>query len=65
MGRDRATRVASAPRGLGLYRCAGRDGFFFVKNLAAQAKQYPGKIKKADGLEKTVSATAGAEASVD
>ena len=45
LGRDRATRVASAPRGLGLYRRAGRDGFFFVKNLAAQAKQYPGKIK--------------------
>ena len=45
MGRDRPTKVASAPRGLGLYRRAGRDGFFFVKNLAAQAKRYPGKIK--------------------
>ena len=45
VGRDRATRVASAPRGLGLYRRAGRDGFFYVKNLAAQAKLYPGRIK--------------------
>ena len=44
MGRDRPTRVSSAPRGLGLYRRAGRDGFFFVKNLAEQAKRYPGKI---------------------
>ena len=58
LGRDRPTRVASAPRGLGLYRRAGRDGFFFVKNLAAQAKLYPGRIqpkyidewiKRADG----------------
>jgi hypothetical protein len=39
--------VASAPRGLGLYRRAGRDGFFFIKNLAAQAKRYPGKFKPA------------------
>lgn len=45
MGRDRPTKVASAPRGLGLYRRAGRDGFFFVKNLAAQAKKHPGRIK--------------------
>ncbi len=45
MGRDRPTKGASAPRGLGLYRRAGRDGFFFIKNLAAQAKRYPGKIK--------------------
>ena len=44
MGRDRPTRVSSAPRGLGLYRRAGRDGFFFVKNLAAPAKRFPGKI---------------------
>ena len=35
MGRDRAKRVSSAPRGLGLYRREGREGFFFVKNLAA------------------------------
>ena len=45
MGRDRAKRVSSAPRGLGLYRREGREGFFFVKNLAAQAKTYPGRIK--------------------
>jgi hypothetical protein len=45
MGRYRPTKVASAPRGLGLYRRAGRDGFFFIKNLAAQAKRFPGKIK--------------------
>ena len=47
MGRDRAARVASAPRGLGLYRRAGRDGFFFIKNLSAQAKKHPGRIKPA------------------
>jgi hypothetical protein len=41
MGRDRASRVTSAPRGLGLYRRSGREGFFFVKNLAAEAKRYP------------------------
>lgn len=45
MGKDRASRVASAARGLGLYRRAGRDGYFFIKNLAAQAKRYPGRIK--------------------
>ena len=39
MGRDRASRVTSAPRGLGLYRRSGREGFFFVKNLAAKAKR--------------------------
>lgn len=47
VGRDRATRVSSAPRGLGLYRRSGRDGFFFVKNLAAQAKRHPGRIQPA------------------
>ena len=41
MGRDRASRVTSAPRGLGLYRRSGREGFFFVKNLSANAKRYP------------------------
>ena len=40
-------RVASAPRGVGLYRRAGRDGFFFIKNLSAQAKKHPGRIKPA------------------
>ena len=45
MGHDRPTKIASAPRGLGLNCRAGRDGFFFVKHLAAQAKSYPGKIK--------------------
>ena len=45
MGRDRASRVSSAPRGLGLYRRSGRDGFFFIKNLAAQARRHPGRIK--------------------
>ena len=39
MGRDRASRVTSAPRGLGLYRRSGREGFFLVKNLAAKAKR--------------------------
>jgi len=31
---------------MGLYRRAGRDGFFFVKNLAAPAKRFPGKIHR-------------------
>lgn len=47
VGQDRASRVGSAPRGLGLYRRSGRDGFFFIKNLAAQAKRHPGRIKPA------------------
>ena len=47
MGKDRAERVSSAPRGLGLYRRRGREGFFFVKNLAAQAKKHPGQIERA------------------
>mgnify|MGYP001364799494 FL=1 len=45
MGRDRATRVTSAARGLGLYRRSDREGFFYVKNLAAKAKRYPGRLK--------------------
>ena len=44
LGRDRASRVHSAPRGLGLYRRAGREGFFYIKNLAAQAKRFPNRI---------------------
>jgi integrase len=60
MGRDRASRVTSAPRGLGLYRRSGREGFFFVKNLAARAKRYPAgtisptyideQIRRSDGV---------------
>ncbi|WP_413440214.1 tyrosine-type recombinase/integrase [Synechococcus sp. MIT S1220] len=56
--RDAPTRVQSTRHGLGLYRKQGRDGFFFIKNLSAQAKLYPGQIqpkyidewiKRADG----------------
>ena len=57
MGRDRASRVTSAPRGLGLYRRAGREGFFYVKNLAAQAKRYPGRFKTTYVDEQIRSAT--------
>ena len=57
LGRDRASRVTSAPRGLGLYRRVGRDGFFFIKNLAAQAKRHPGQIKRAYIDEQVRSAT--------
>jgi len=49
--------VTSAPRGLGLYRRAGREGFFFIKNLAAQAKRHPGQIKRSYIDEQIRSAT--------
>lgn len=59
MGRDKPTRVEGTPRGLGLYRRQGREGFFFVKNWSHLAKRYPGAferdgqfdewIKRADG----------------
>jgi len=32
MGKDKSTKVEGTPRGLGLYRRQGREGFFFVKN---------------------------------
>ena len=57
LGRDRASRVTSAPRGLGLYRRAGREGFFYVKNQAAQAKRYPGRLKTSYIDEQIKSAT--------
>ena len=57
LGRDRASRVTSAPRGLGLYRRAGREGFFYVKNLAAQAKRYPGRLETTYVDEQIRSAT--------
>ena len=57
LGRDRASRVTSAPRGLGLYRRAGREGFFFIKNLAAQAKRHPGQIQRSYIDEQVRSAT--------
>lgn len=46
MGADRARRIASAGR-IGLYRKDGCAGFYFIKNLAAQAKKHPGQIEKA------------------
>jgi hypothetical protein len=59
MGRDRPTRVEGTPRGLGLYRRQGREGFFFIKNWSHLAKEFPGAferngqfdewIKRADG----------------
>jgi len=59
MGRDKPTRVEGTPRGLGLYRRQGREGFFFIKNWSHLAKQFPGAferngqfdewIKRADG----------------
>jgi hypothetical protein len=59
MGRDKPTRVEGTPRGLGLYRRQGREGFFFVKNWSHIAKEYPGAfegngqfdewIRRADG----------------
>jgi integrase len=42
MGRDRPTKVEGTPRGLGLYRRQGRDGFFFIKNWSHLSKEFPG-----------------------
>jgi hypothetical protein len=59
MGRDKPTRVEGTPRGLGLYRRQGREGFFFIKNWSHIARDHPGaferngqfdeRIKRADG----------------
>jgi integrase len=59
MGRDKPIRVEPTPRGLGLYRRQGREGFFFIKNWSHLAKAHPGAfnnggqfdewIKRADG----------------
>ena len=59
MGRDKPIRVEPTPRGLGLYRRQGREGFFFIKNWSHLAKQHPGAfegsgqfdewIRRADG----------------
>ena len=46
MGRDRAIRVEGTPRGLGLYRRQGREGFFFVKNWSHLAKEFPGALER-------------------
>ena len=49
--------MTSAPRGLGLYRRAGREGLFFIRNLAAQAKRHTGQIKRSYIDEQIRSAT--------
>lgn len=46
MGRDKPTRVEGTPRGLGLYRRKGREGFFFIKNWAHIAKEFPGSLER-------------------
>jgi integrase len=46
MGRDKPTRVEGTPRGLGLYRRQGREGFFFIKNWSHIAKEYPGFLER-------------------
>lgn len=46
MGRDKPTRVEGTPRGLGLYRRQGRDGFFFIKNWSHLAKEFPGAFER-------------------
>ena len=45
-GADRARRIASAGR-IGLYRKDGCTGYYFIKNLSAQAKKHPGQIERA------------------
>ena len=46
MGRDKPTRVEGTPRGLGLYRRQGREGFFFVKNWSHIAKEHPSAFER-------------------
>ncbi|MFM8674214.1 MAG: hypothetical protein ACKOCA_04145, partial [Vulcanococcus sp.] len=46
MGRDKPTRVEGTPRGLGLYRRQGREGFFFVKNWSHLAKEFPDAFER-------------------
>ncbi|MCP9805200.1 phage integrase SAM-like domain-containing protein, partial [Cyanobium sp. T1B-Tous] len=46
MGRDKPTKVEGTPRGLGLYRRQGREGFFFIKNWAHLAKEHPGAFER-------------------
>jgi len=46
MGRDKPTRVEGTPRGLGLYRRQGREGFFFIKNWSHIAKEFPGALER-------------------
>ena len=70
MGRDKPIRVEPTPRGLGLYRRQGREGFFFIKNWSHLARKHPQAfekggqfdewIKKADGSVVTSMAEAKA-----
>ena len=46
MGRDKPSRVEGTPRGLGLYRRQGREGFFFIKNWSHLAKEFPGAFER-------------------
>ena len=46
MGRDKPTRVEGTPRGLGLYRRQGREGFFFIKNWSHVSRQFPGTLER-------------------
>ena len=46
MGRDKPTRVEGTPRGLGLYRRQGREGFFFIKNWSHIAREFPGSLER-------------------
>ena len=45
MGRDKPTKVEGTPRGLGLYRRQGREGFFFIKDWSHLAKEFPGAFE--------------------
>ena len=46
MGRDKPSRVEGTPRGLGLYRRQGREGFFYVKDWSHLAKEFPGAFER-------------------
>jgi len=46
MGRDKPSRIEGTPRGLGLYRRQGREGFFYVKDWSHLAKEFPGAFER-------------------
>jgi len=54
MGRDKPSRVEGTPRGLGLYRRQGREGFFFIKNLSHIAKQHPGAFERSGQFDEWI-----------
>jgi hypothetical protein len=59
MGRDKPNRVEGTPRGLGLYRRQGREGFFFIKNWSHLAKEFPGAFERNGQFDEWIKRTDG------